>query len=94
MLTSFGELLRREPLPKTLSKACRTLYWDWVTPIMISFASWASHLTNELGGKRFFDLHCADEATGLEEVVEEWNDAVVGALQELLEIGGCNSPKE
>jgi methionine synthase reductase len=49
---------------------------------------------NELGGKRFFDLHCADEATGLEEVVEEWNDAVVGALQELLEMGGCNSPKE
>mmetsp|Transcript_14965 Transcript_14965/g.24767 ORF Transcript_14965/g.24767 Transcript_14965/m.24767 type:complete len:165 (-) Transcript_14965:213-707(-) len=40
---------------------------------------------NELGGKRFLDLHCADEATGLEEVVEEWNESVVGSLQELLE---------
>jgi len=28
----------------------------------------------ELGGKRFIDLHCADEATGLEETVKEFID--------------------
>jgi sulfite reductase alpha subunit-like flavoprotein len=31
----------------------------------------------ELGGKRFIDLHCADEATGLEETVNEFIDKVM-----------------
>ena len=48
----------------------------------------------ELGGQRFFDLYCADEATGLEEVVEEWNDDVMAALQALLEREDSSSPKE
>lgn len=38
----------------------------------------------ELGGHRFLDLHCADEATGLEEVVEEFNSKVVCSLLQLL----------
>lgn len=39
----------------------------------------------ELGGQCFLELHCADEATGLEEVVEEWNEVVVTSLLKLLE---------
>lgn len=27
---------------------------------------------SELGATRFLDLHCADESTNLEEVVESW----------------------
>jgi sulfite reductase alpha subunit-like flavoprotein len=30
----------------------------------------------ELGGKRVLDLYCADEATNLEETVEEWKEKV------------------
>lgn len=41
----------------------------------------------ELGGHCFFDIHCADEATGLEEVVEEFNSKVVDKLQELFAEG-------
>lgn len=48
---------------------------------------------SELGAERFLDLHCADEATGLEEVVEEWKDGVVAALTKVLGQGG-DSPKE
>ena len=39
----------------------------------------------ELGGSRFLELHCADEATGLEEVVEEWNEAVVDSVAKLVQ---------
>ena len=38
----------------------------------------------ELGGHRFLDLHCADEATGLEEVVEDFNIKVVSSVLKLL----------
>jgi sulfite reductase alpha subunit-like flavoprotein len=38
----------------------------------------------ELGGSRFLELHCADEATGLEEVVEDWNTKVVTSLMQLI----------
>lgn len=39
----------------------------------------------ELGGVPFLELQCADEATGLEEVVEVWNEEVISSLLQLLE---------
>jgi hypothetical protein len=48
---------------------------------------------SELGAKRFFDMHCADEATGLEEVVESWNDEVVENLTTFLEKEDEDAPK-
>ena len=35
----------------------------------------------ELGGKRCLDLHCADEATDLEEVVEAWKSAIEDVIK-------------
>jgi sulfite reductase alpha subunit-like flavoprotein len=37
----------------------------------------------ELGGVRSFPLHCADEATGLEEVVEQWKLDIMAMLQKV-----------
>ena len=37
----------------------------------------------ELGGRRIVDLHCADEPTNLEEVVESWKLKIAIALKEL-----------
>ncbi len=34
----------------------------------------------ELGGKKFVELHCADEAVGLEETVEGWRAKVISAI--------------
>jgi sulfite reductase alpha subunit-like flavoprotein len=34
----------------------------------------------ELGGVRLFPLRCADEATGLEEVVEQWKIDIMEVL--------------
>ena len=39
----------------------------------------------ELGARRIVDLHCADEPTNLEEVVEAWKTNVVEAVQQLSE---------
>lgn len=39
----------------------------------------------ELGGRRMVDLHCADEPTNLEEVVEAWKINIVEAVQQLSE---------
>lgn len=38
---------------------------------------------NELGGKRIVDLHCADEPTNLEEVVEAWKTKIVAAVKRI-----------
>lgn len=45
----------------------------------------------ELGGRRLFELHCADEPTNLEEVVEEWKLKAIASVKELEESlrGGC-----
>ena len=40
----------------------------------------------ELGGKRVLELACADEATGLEETIEEWKDAIDEAVKTTLGI--------
>lgn len=37
----------------------------------------------ELGGKAALDLHCADEATGLEEVVEEWVQKAMNLIKSI-----------
>eukprot|EP00934_Nitzschia_sp_Nitz4_P001944 Nitzschia sp. Nitz4//scaffold54_size114964//98621//101629//NITZ4_003869-RA/size114964-processed-gene-0.170-mRNA-1//1//CDS//3329554405//1944//frame0 len=42
----------------------------------------------ELGGHRATPLACADEATGLEEVVEEWAEHVVSNLERECRVGG------
>ena len=39
----------------------------------------------ELGGRRFLELYCADEGTGnMEETVEEWKEKLQVALEGLL----------
>jgi sulfite reductase alpha subunit-like flavoprotein len=37
----------------------------------------------ELGGVRSFPLNCADEATGLEEVVEQWKLDIMAVIQKV-----------
>ena len=34
----------------------------------------------ELGGVRILDLFCADEATNMEEVVEDWKKKIIAAV--------------
>lgn len=36
---------------------------------------------NELGGQRFFNLHCADESTNLEEIVEAYKTGIILATK-------------
>lgn len=38
----------------------------------------------ELGGIRYLDLRCADEATGLEETVEEWKVAIEDKVKQIV----------
>jgi sulfite reductase alpha subunit-like flavoprotein len=38
----------------------------------------------ELGGKRMLELHCADEATGLEETVEAWKLLIEAKVKEVV----------
>ena len=38
----------------------------------------------ELGGKRLMELHCADEATNMEEVVEGWKTTIERVLVQSL----------
>jgi sulfite reductase alpha subunit-like flavoprotein len=38
----------------------------------------------ELGGERILDLHCADEATGLEETIEAWKLKVIETIVKLV----------
>ena len=42
-----------------------------------------------LGGYRFLDLHCADEATGLEDVVEDWKRKVVDNVRQVISNFNC-----
>ncbi len=39
---------------------------------------------DELGGKRLLELHCADEATGLEETVEAWKLLIEAKVKEIV----------
>ena len=39
----------------------------------------------ELGGKRLLELACADEAVGLELVVEKWKEDIIVKISELLQ---------
>ena len=41
---------------------------------------------NELGAKQVLDLHCADEATNLEEVVESWKIKVIDKVVDIVEL--------
>lgn len=46
----------------------------------------------ELGGNPILELHCADEATGLEEVVEEWVTKAMELIKSVfIDDGGANT---
>lgn len=45
----------------------------------------------ELGGRRIVDLHCADEPTNLEEVVESWKTKIIAAITTLDASEGASS---
>ena len=49
---------------------------------------WLDERLDGLGAKRFRPLGCADEATGLEDVVEPWCEALYPAVLKAIESGG------
>ena len=50
---------------------------------------WLDERLDGLGAKRFRPLGCADEATGLEDVVEPWCEALYPAVLKAIESGGA-----
>ena len=38
----------------------------------------------ELGGEACLDLHCADEATGLEDVVDDWFTKIIDTIKTIM----------